>query len=93
MVWFTFVTGIFLGWVTLKGSSVWPAVIGHAVLNGVASLAVLVTVGSPNPLLGPLPVGILGSAGFALLGLWLFFRPGNIESADKDVSRETLEQV
>lgn len=93
MVWFTFVLGVFLGWVTIKGGSVWPAVIGHAVINGVASIAVLVTVGNPNPILGPLPVGILGSAAFTLVALWLFFRPGQIEAVNEDVSRETLEQA
>ena len=76
MVWVTFGLGIFLGWLTLREGSVWPAVIGHAAINGISSLAVLFVKGSPSPLLGPLPVGILGSLGWVALALWLFFKPG-----------------
>ncbi|HPV05685.1 MAG TPA: CPBP family intramembrane metalloprotease [Aggregatilineales bacterium] len=75
MIWFTTVAGTFLGWASLRGESVWPAVLGHAGINGIASLAVLFTQGEPNPLLGPLPVGLIGSAGFTLLALWLFISP------------------
>jgi uncharacterized protein len=74
MVWFTLVTGVFLGWVTLRGGSVWPAVIGHAAINGISGLALLFTQGEPNPLLGPLPVGLIGSAGWAALALWILLR-------------------
>lgn len=73
-LWFTFVVGTFLGWLTLKGKSVWPAVIGHAAVNGIAALPALFIQGEPNPLLGPLPIGLIGSAGFAVVALWLFFR-------------------
>lgn len=72
MVWFTFVTGTFLGWIALRGGSVWPAVIGHAALNGIASLALLFVVGQPNLLLGPLPVGLIGSLPWALVTGWIF---------------------
>jgi hypothetical protein len=51
-------------------------VIGHAAINGIASLAVLAVTGSPNPLLGPLPVGIIGSIGYGVVALILFFWPG-----------------
>lgn len=73
-LWFTFVVGTFLGWLALKGKSVWPAVIGHAAINGIAALPALFVQGEPNPLLGPLPIGLIGSAGFAVVALWLFFR-------------------
>ncbi|MBC7264823.1 MAG: CPBP family intramembrane metalloprotease [Chloroflexi bacterium] len=75
MVWFTLVVGTFLGWVTLRAGSVWPAVIGHAAINGISGLGVLFARGQPNPLLGPLPVGLIGSAGWAALALWIFLRP------------------
>ena len=73
MVWFTFVVGTFFGWATLRAGSVWPAVIGHAVLNGLASLPVLFLAGQTNPLIGPLAIGIIGSLFFTLttaLILW-----------------------
>jgi uncharacterized protein len=75
-IWITFCFGVFLAWVTLRAGSVWPAVIGHAAINGIAASAVLVTIGKPNPLLGPLPVGIIGSLGYAVVALALFFSPG-----------------
>ena len=32
-VWFTFILGTLLGWLTIRGGSVWPAVIGHGALE------------------------------------------------------------
>jgi uncharacterized protein len=74
-IWITFGLGIFLGWLALRGKSVWPAVIGHAAINGVAGVAVFAVAGEPNTLLGPLPVGIIGSLGFALVAIALFVSP------------------
>ena len=79
-IWVTFGLGIFLGWLTLRGKSIWPAVIGHAAINGIAGAAVFATAGKPNMLLGPLPVGIIGSLGFALVALAIFFSPKALEA-------------
>jgi membrane protease YdiL (CAAX protease family) len=76
MVWFTLIVGTLLGWLKFKAGSVWPAVIGHAALNGMASLGVVFVRGKPNPLLGPLPVGLVGGLGFATVGLVLLLVPG-----------------
>lgn len=73
-LWFTFVGGTMLNWLALRGGSVWPAVIGHASINGMAGLMIFFQQGTPNPLLGPLPVGIIGAMGFALLCLVLFLK-------------------
>jgi uncharacterized protein len=75
MVWITVLFAALLGWVTVRGGSVWPAVIGHAAINGIAGLGAIFVRGQPNPLLGPLPVGIIGSAGFALLALIIYLNP------------------
>lgn len=75
MVWFTLVIGIFLGWASLRGGSVWPAVIGHAAINGIAGIGTLMVQGQPNPLLGPLPTGLVASAAWSALALWLFLSP------------------
>lgn len=77
MTWFTLVGGVFLSWATLRSASVWPAVIGHAAVNGIAGIAILPqALGvEPNMLLGPIPVGVIGSAGFTLVAIWLFFHP------------------
>jgi membrane protease YdiL (CAAX protease family) len=84
MIWFTFVLGTFLGWVALRGGSVWPAVIGHAAVNGIANLGSLFVQGSPNPLLGPLPVGLIGSAGFALVALLILLSPRALRPTTTD---------
>jgi len=78
-IWITFGLGIFLGWLTLRSKSIWPAVIGHGAINGIAGVAVFATIGEPNTLLGPLPVGIVGSLGFALVAIAIFFSPKALE--------------
>jgi len=75
MVWVTVLFAALLGWVTLRGGSVWPAAIGHAAINGIAGLGAILVRGQPNPLLGPLPVGIVGSVGYALLAVIVFLSP------------------
>ncbi len=73
MVWFTFVVGTVFGWAVIRADSVWPAVIGHGALNGIAAVGILFAVGEPHTLLGPTPVGLIGGIGwttFALILLW-----------------------
>lgn len=84
MVWVTIGLGTFLGWVTIRAGCVWPAVIGHAAINGISALPALCTQGNPNPLLGPLPIGLIGSAAWALLTLAIHLKPGAL-----DAKRET----
>jgi hypothetical protein len=38
-----------------------------------------VTIGQPNTLLGPLPVGIIGSLGYALVAVAIFVWPKALE--------------
>jgi membrane protease YdiL (CAAX protease family) len=80
MVVMTFSVGVFLSWVTLRGGSVWPAVIGHAVLNGLAALPLLLHDGAPNMVLGPAVAGVIGGAGFLAFALVLLARPRALES-------------
>ena len=74
MVWFCFVAGTVLAWATLCGGSVWPAVIGHAAINGFAGGMLLFMSDQPNMLLGPAPTGLIGSVAWALVALWLVLR-------------------
>jgi membrane protease YdiL (CAAX protease family) len=53
MVWFFISLSCFLSWAVLRSHSVWPAIIGHAVLNGLGGIGYLFTTGEINPLLGP----------------------------------------
>jgi membrane protease YdiL (CAAX protease family) len=73
--WFTTTFGTILGWLTVRGGSVWPAVIGHGALNGIAALPALMIMGEPNPLLGPLAHGVLAGVPTALVALWMWWNP------------------
>lgn len=78
MVVFTVSIGTIFGWLTIRGGSVWPAVIGHAVVNGFAGIGFLFVSGDPDLLLGPAPSGLVAvvpTAAFAVFllanGSWL----------------------
>ena len=73
-LWFTFIVGTFLAWLTLKTKSVWPAVIAHAAINGMALIEPLIVTGQPDTLLGPVAVGLIASLPFAILALILLWR-------------------
>ncbi len=88
-IWITFSFGTILAWVALRGGSVWPAVIGHAGINGIAGLAALAVIGQPNPILGPLPVGIIGSLGYAAAAVIFFLIPP-VKAADAAEPIRTL---
>jgi membrane protease YdiL (CAAX protease family) len=80
--------GIFFGWACLQARSVWPAVIGHAVLNGTAASVIYFTKGATNPLLGPSVAGLVGTSGFTLSAILILLRPGK-EPAEVDVTETT----
>ena len=82
MVWFTFTNGVFLSFVSLRSKSVWPAVIGHAAINGIANIGVLFLLNQPNPLFGPLPVGLIGSAAWSVFAIWLMLNPREITGSE-----------
>lgn len=87
MTWFTILVGIFLAWVTLRAGSVWPAVIGHAVINGISGIGILAATGAPPTLLGPLPTGLLGGIGWLITAAIIFFThkalvPGAVKPLD-----------
>ncbi|MCW5875315.1 MAG: ATP-binding cassette domain-containing protein [Anaerolineales bacterium] len=88
MTWFSIAAGVIFGWLTLRGRSVWPAVIAHGAINGIAGINVLFLhpEAQPNPLLGPLPVGIIAALPWTLLAAYLFWRS---DKDAADVSRET----
>jgi membrane protease YdiL (CAAX protease family) len=63
----------FLAWVTLRSGSVWPAALGHGVINASVLLMSAFVGGDPHWLIGPQPMGIVGGLGYALLALLIFF--------------------
>jgi len=80
MVWVTIGLGTFLGWLTVRSGSIWPAVIGHAAVNGISALAAVCVQGNPNPLLGPYPTGLIGSTAWVLLTLVILLKPGALDA-------------
>jgi len=89
MVWFTFNLAVILGWLTLKAGSVWPAVIGHAAINGIAGVAAPFISGQPNPLLGPLPVGVIALIPTTLLVAYLFLQPTALTPGEEAATIDT----
>jgi membrane protease YdiL (CAAX protease family) len=75
MTWVTIAWGVLIGWLALRGKSVWPAVIAHGALNGFAGISALLTRGSASPLVGPLPTGVIGSLAFTIAAAWVLFSP------------------
>jgi len=71
MLWFTIILAVIFGWLSLKAENVWPAVIGHGALNGIAAIGILLVKGSPSSLLGPAPTGVIGGMAISLLALIL----------------------
>lgn len=83
MVWIMVVDGVLIGWLALRGRSVWPAVIAHGALNGFAAISMLMVKGDPSRFIGPLPTGVIGSLGFTIAAAWVLFSPralANLES-------------
>jgi membrane protease YdiL (CAAX protease family) len=70
---FTCSISVLLSWVTLCGSSVWPAAIGHGAINGTSALPGFLLKGSALPLLGPAPTGLIAGLGYLVLALGLLF--------------------
>ena len=83
MVWFTLSLSVIFGWITIKAESVWPAVIAHGALNGIASLGIIFAQGNPDSLLGPAPTGIIGGLGLTLTAALLLILPDSMEPPRK----------
>jgi len=70
---FTCSTSVLLSWVTLRSGSVWPASIGHGMLNAFAAFPMFMSNATANPLLGPGPSSLIGMMGYVILALALLF--------------------
>ncbi|HEY4718058.1 MAG TPA: CPBP family intramembrane glutamic endopeptidase [Anaerolineales bacterium] len=76
MVWFTFVVGTLFGWLVLRGGSVWPAVIGHSVINAFAGFPIylLASDAEPNLLLGPMVIGLIAGLPWTAVAIYLLWK-------------------
>lgn len=77
MVWFCISVGIFIGWLALKSESVWPAVIAHGALNGIAAISLFFVKPPISMILGPTPAGIIGVLPFTLASMLILLKSKN----------------
>ncbi|MDR1713308.1 MAG: CPBP family intramembrane metalloprotease [Coriobacteriales bacterium] len=58
--------GTILSWLTQRSGSIWPAALGHGCINAVGGIGMLFSTVDPAPnlLLGPAPVGFIGTLPF-----------------------------
>ena len=73
MALFTVILSIYMGWLTVKGGSIWPAVVAHGSINALGAMGILF-INDParaQGLFGPAPVSLVGMIGFALLAIAL----------------------
>jgi membrane protease YdiL (CAAX protease family) len=77
----------FYTWVTLRSSSVWPATIAHGVHNTSNKLMWFFLSGESNPLIGPGTQGVIGSLGYVVLALLIFFSPRALVRVDMALSQ------
>ena len=87
MVWFTTILAVIFGWLSLKAESVWPAVIGHGALNGIAAIGILLVKGSPSSLLGPAPTGLVGGLAISLFAVILLVSPNGLKAKEDQASK------
>ena len=80
---FTLAIGVYFGWLSLKGGSVWPAVLAHGSLNGMASVGMLFLSRPPYLVLGPSPAGLIGLIPFVLVSGWILWKNPIMESNKK----------
>lgn len=93
MVAATVALGVFLGWVTLRSASVFPAVVGHAMVNGGAGLATLFATAVPNQVFGPTPVGLVGVLPWVAVAAALFARPEWLAPDEDETTEPKVESV
>jgi membrane protease YdiL (CAAX protease family) len=76
MTWFTVGASIIIGWLVYRAQSVWPAVIAHAAMNGIAGAALLFLAVDAQPLslLGPAAVGLIANIPWALFAAYLLWK-------------------
>lgn len=88
MLWFCVTFSAFFGWITIKSDSVWPAVIAHGAINGIAAIGFLFIRGNPDLLLGPTPAGLIGGLGITISSLIIFLSPKALEPTAKNAAHD-----
>jgi membrane protease YdiL (CAAX protease family) len=80
---------VLLCWVTLRSGSVWPASIGHGLINGTSIIPMMPLKGAASMLLGPGPGGVIGMLGYLMAALVLLFHRRAFSGGGETGSLET----
>jgi uncharacterized protein len=81
---FTVSMAVLVGWLVLRAGSIWPSVIAHGAINGIAALGLYAMIGQPNMLLGPAPNGLLGGLPLILLAAFILFKLPGLNTAQPE---------
>ena len=72
-VWFTLSIGVFFGWLAMKAKNIWPSIIAHSAINGMAAIGLLFVFDESYPaILGPTSAGVIGVLPFTLVSVIIF---------------------
>lgn len=74
MVWMTTMVGVFLAWVTLRADSVWPAALGHGMVNAFGAIGLIFATADAPSLLGPTAVGVVTVVPWVVVAIVLLVR-------------------
>lgn len=87
MTLFCVAVGVVFGYFSLKTASCIPAVLGHALLNGLAAgaLGFLPSAAANTVLLGPAPTGVIAMSPFILAAIFLTVKLYHDEAAGKQI--------
>ncbi|MBD5500459.1 MAG: CPBP family intramembrane metalloprotease [Lachnospiraceae bacterium] len=89
---FCVVIGTIFSYVTIKTNSCVPAILGHSMINGFATIGIYFTsLENPyNVFLGPAPTGIIGGTGFIVLAAYLLWKLHKEEKTSCHLKSEVL---
>ncbi len=86
--------GVILSYLSFKTKSVWPAALGHGILNAVAAVGVLFTNADNITVLGPLPLSLVGGLPLYIAAAIILVKSRKIfvEKTETEISELPLEQ-
>lgn len=82
--------GVILCYLSFKAKSVWPAALGHGILNAVAAVGVLLTTADNITVLGPLPLSLIGGVPIYIVAAIILVKARDIFAEKTEETPEEL---
>lgn len=82
--------GVILCYLSFKAKSVWPAALGHGILNAVAAAGVLLTTADSITVLGPLPLSLIGGVPIYIVAAIILVKARDIFAEKTEETPEEL---